>query len=162
MKTLFIITSAVNSRFGVHSPEQRTQQTIDSIKSVRALAPDADIAVVEMGGTPPTAEQVELLKSQTDYFYNFSEDAYEFLKSNGFVILDRFENERQIIGVAHLLNNRYNFHDFGVVEDLNEYMNGVPRPPNPPLGGGFNLGGSRKKRKTNKRKTGKRKTRTRK
>lgn len=74
MKSLFILTSALNSRFGVYSPEQRLQQTLDSIASIRKYSPGSKIALVEMAGTIPTQEQVDILKSNVDLFYNFSED----------------------------------------------------------------------------------------
>ena len=74
MKSLFILTSAINSKFGVYKPDQRLQQTIDSINSIKQYVPDAKIAIVEMTGISPTAEQVETLKSHVDYFYDFTTD----------------------------------------------------------------------------------------
>lgn len=74
MKNLFILTSALNSKFGIYTPEQRTQQTIDSINSIKKYAPGATIAVVEMCGTLPTQEQVDAIKPHVDYFFDCSTD----------------------------------------------------------------------------------------
>jgi len=57
----FVVTSAVNSKFGVFTPEQRLAQTIDTIKSIRARIPDARIFVMECCGTPITDEQKDLI-----------------------------------------------------------------------------------------------------
>jgi len=73
MKPLFILTSALNTKFGVHSNEQRLQQTLDSIASICKYCPGASIAVVEMGGFPPTKTQIAIIESQVEYYYNFSE-----------------------------------------------------------------------------------------
>jgi hypothetical protein len=74
MKPLFILTSALNTKFGVHSNSQRLTQTLDSIESIRRYCPGASIAVVEMGGIPSTNEQIATIESQVEYYYNFSEN----------------------------------------------------------------------------------------
>lgn len=74
MKPLFILTSALNTKFGVHSNQQRLAQTLDSIASIRQYCPDASIAIVEMGGIPSTPEQIATIESQVEYYYNFSEN----------------------------------------------------------------------------------------
>lgn len=74
MKTLIVLTSALNTKFGVHTNQQRLEQMLASIASIRTHAPGADIAVVEMGGIPPTDQQIDTIKSQIDYYYNFSND----------------------------------------------------------------------------------------
>ena len=74
MKPLFILTSALNTKFGVHSNEQRLQQTIDSVASIRRYCPEASVAVVEMGGIPSTVEQITTLENLVDYYYNFSDN----------------------------------------------------------------------------------------
>jgi len=74
MNPLIILTSALNTKFGVHSNQQRLQQTLDSIYSIRQHAPAAKIAIVEMGGIPPTTDQINQLQTQVDYYYNYSDD----------------------------------------------------------------------------------------
>ena len=70
----FIVTSAVNSKFGVYSPEERTAQTIATLKNINERVPNAKIVVMECGGTPPTDDQLKLLVQHSDYLLNFSKD----------------------------------------------------------------------------------------
>ena len=74
IKHCFIVTSAVNSKFGVYSPEERTEQTIATLKNINERVPDAKIVVMECGGTPPTDDQLKLLIQHSDYLLNFSKD----------------------------------------------------------------------------------------
>ena len=72
IKHLFVVTSAINSRFGVYKPEQRLQQTIETINSIRARVPDAGIAIMECTGVSPTAEQEQVLRENCDYFLDYT------------------------------------------------------------------------------------------
>jgi hypothetical protein len=74
-KHCFIVTSAINSKFGVFSPNERLTQTVDTIASIKARIPSAQIVVMECCGTPVTAEQAQVLKNHSDRMYNFSNDA---------------------------------------------------------------------------------------
>ena len=71
-KHLFVVTSAINSRFGVYKPEERLQQTIDTIKSIRARVPDAGIAIMECTGVSLTEEQEQTLRANCDYFLDYT------------------------------------------------------------------------------------------
>lgn len=57
MKAVFIVTSAVNSRFGVYTPKERFDQTLDTIRSIKARCPNSKIIVMECAGVPLTEEQ---------------------------------------------------------------------------------------------------------
>lgn len=70
----FIVTSAVNSKFGVFKPHERLQQTIDTIKSVKDKIPDAKIFVMENCGDPILPEQEAILRSNCDVFIDYSHD----------------------------------------------------------------------------------------
>ena len=70
MNSLFILSSAINSKFGKFTPAERLQQTLDSIASVRQRWPSADICVVEMTGVPIPEEQIQIINAQTDYFFD--------------------------------------------------------------------------------------------
>jgi hypothetical protein len=74
MKPLIILTSALNTKFGVHTNQQRLQQTLDSIASIRKYAPTAKIAIVEMGGIPPIDDQINTLSSTVEYYFNYAND----------------------------------------------------------------------------------------
>lgn len=75
VKHAFVVTSAINSKFGVFSPEQRLTQTLDTIKSIKAKLPTAKIFVMECCGTPITETQAEALIAASDYFRDMSQDA---------------------------------------------------------------------------------------
>ena len=70
----FVVTSAINSKFGVYNPQQRLEQTIDTIKSIRNKIPDAKVYVMECCGTPITTEQAQELSNVSDIFIDYSHD----------------------------------------------------------------------------------------
>ena len=74
IKHCFVVTSAVNSKFGVYSPEERLAQTIATLDNISERVPGAKIVVMECGGTPPTDDQLKLLVQHSDYLLNFSKD----------------------------------------------------------------------------------------
>lgn len=69
-KTLFIVTSALNADMGVVSREDRLEQTIKGLISIRKYVPDAIILLAE--GSPHKVE-VEKLKTLS-HFANFAAD----------------------------------------------------------------------------------------
>ena len=70
----FVVTSAINSKFGVYKPQQRLEQTIDTIKSIRNKLPNAKVYVMECCGTPITNEQAQELINVSDIFIDYSHD----------------------------------------------------------------------------------------
>lgn len=70
----FVVTSAVNSKFGVYSPAARLQQTITTLQNVRERIPDCKIIVMECAGTPLTDAQSELIEEHCDLLLDFSRD----------------------------------------------------------------------------------------
>ena len=83
IRHLFVVTSAINSRFGVYKPEERLVQTIATIQSIRARLPDAGIVIMECTGVSPTAEQEQALRENCDYYldYTTSPDVQSIYKS---------------------------------------------------------------------------------
>jgi len=74
MKHCFIVTSAVNSRFGVYTPEQRLQQTIDTVNSIRKYVPDAEIVIMEVTGTDLKPEQAQALEDACNIFIDLTDE----------------------------------------------------------------------------------------
>lgn len=70
----FVVTSAVNSKFGVYSAAARMQQTITTLQNVRARVPDCKIVVMECAGTPLTDAQSSLIEENCDLLLDFSRD----------------------------------------------------------------------------------------
>ena len=71
----FVVTSAVNSKFGVYSAAARMQQTITTLQNVRAKVPDCKIVVMECAGTPLTDAQSSLIEENCDLLLDFSRDS---------------------------------------------------------------------------------------
>ena len=70
----FVVTSAVNSKFGVYSPAARMQQTLTTLQNVRSRVPGCKIVVMECAGTPLTDAQSELIEENCDLLLDFSRD----------------------------------------------------------------------------------------
>jgi hypothetical protein len=74
IKHCFIVTSAINSKFGVFTPAERLEQTLGTINSIKNRLPTAKIVIMECCGTPLVAEQAEQLRAASDYFIDYSTD----------------------------------------------------------------------------------------
>jgi hypothetical protein len=74
IKHAFIVTSAVNSKFGVFTPDQRLEQTLGTIHSIKCKIPTAKIFVMECCGTPITNDQANQLIAHSDGFIDYSTD----------------------------------------------------------------------------------------
>lgn len=74
MKHCFIVTSAINSRFGVYKPAERLAQTIYTVESIRKFVPDAKIVIMEVTGVPISQEQSDILSSVCDVFLDFTDE----------------------------------------------------------------------------------------
>jgi hypothetical protein len=75
VKHAFVVTSAVNSKFGVFNPAERLEQTIDTITSIRSKVPKAKIFIMECCGTPLTDDQRLALAKSCDTLIDFSTNA---------------------------------------------------------------------------------------
>jgi hypothetical protein len=75
IKHCFVVTSAINSKFGVYTPAARLQQTLTTINSIRARVPGSKIIIMECTGTPLTEAQSQLLEENCDLLVDFSTDA---------------------------------------------------------------------------------------
>jgi hypothetical protein len=71
----FVVTSAVNSKFGIYSAQERLAQTVITLQNIRFRVPDAKIVVMECAGTPLTDSQSQTLESNCDLLLDFSNDA---------------------------------------------------------------------------------------
>lgn len=74
IKHCFVVTSAINSKFGVYTPAARLQQTLMTLDSIRTRAPGSKIVVMECTGTPLTEAQSQLLEENCDLLVDFSTD----------------------------------------------------------------------------------------
>ena len=72
MKTLFIVTSAVESRFGIYKPEERLAMTLNTIDNIRQRVPNCTIAISEVSGNGLEPEYEEKLMDACDYYFDFT------------------------------------------------------------------------------------------
>jgi hypothetical protein len=70
----YIVTSAINTRFGVFDTDTRLQQTIDTITSIKARDRNAHITLVEMAAVPLTDAQKAELNKHIDILIDFTND----------------------------------------------------------------------------------------
>lgn len=72
MNVLVIVTSAVESRFGIYSADQRLAMTLDTIKNLRERIPGVKIAVNEVSGNGLSADKENALLDACDIFLDFT------------------------------------------------------------------------------------------
>lgn len=73
-KTLFIVTSALNPEMGIINREDRLNQTIDGLKSLRERMPDAIVLMVDGSPNKIEEEKVKALREYVNFFADFSQD----------------------------------------------------------------------------------------
>lgn len=74
VKHAFVVTSAINSKFGVYNSAERLEQTLATIKSIRLKVPGAKVITMECAGTPLTPDQESALDNASDILLDFTED----------------------------------------------------------------------------------------
>ena len=74
IKHAFIVTSAINSKFGVFNPADRLKQTLDTITSIKNKVPGSKIIIMECCGDPIQPAQEKLLRDNCNVFFDCSHD----------------------------------------------------------------------------------------
>ncbi len=72
-KSLFLVSSAVHTRFGVYKKYERLEQTIDTCKSIRERVPDCDIIILDGGEKDLSDDEKQILSPHIDGFYSFAD-----------------------------------------------------------------------------------------
>jgi hypothetical protein len=65
---IFIVTSTLNPKIGILSPEVRYQQTLNTIKSIKDKVKDSMILLLDSSPMPLEQEKIDDLKTKVDYF----------------------------------------------------------------------------------------------
>jgi hypothetical protein len=73
-KTLFIVTSALNPEMGIINREDRFNQTVDGLRSLRERMPGAIVLMVDGSPNKIEEEKVKALKQYVNFFADFSQD----------------------------------------------------------------------------------------
>jgi len=74
-KQLFIVTSALNPNMGIINREDRLQQTIDGLKSLREVCPNAIVLLAEGSPDKVEEEKIKALQPYVNFVADFSTDS---------------------------------------------------------------------------------------
>ena len=69
-----MVTSAINTKFGVYDTDTRLKQTLETIASIKKYAPNSRIILVECGAIPLTATQETVLEAEVDEIISYNDD----------------------------------------------------------------------------------------
>lgn len=69
-----LVTSAINTKFGVFTSVQRLQQTLDTVRSIKQHIPNCKIFLLEMAGEPLLDEQKQQLSAEVTSLLDFTND----------------------------------------------------------------------------------------
>jgi len=69
-----VVTSAINSKFGIYSPSQRLEQTLATVQCLRDRVPGCKVILMECAGTALTAEQEQSLDQAVDVLVDWTGD----------------------------------------------------------------------------------------
>jgi hypothetical protein len=71
-ESLFLVSSAIHTKHGVYSAEQRLEQTLKTLKSIKNKCP-ADIIIVEGGDKPLTLEEQKILGEDVQAIISYAD-----------------------------------------------------------------------------------------
>lgn len=75
INNLFLVTSCINTDFGIYKPQERFEQTIETINSIRKYAPNSKIFIADNSFIKELNENVYRYFNQTcDFVANFSNE----------------------------------------------------------------------------------------
>ena len=75
MQTLFLVSSAIHTKHGVFTADQRLEQTIATLESIKAVDPSARILIIESGAEASiTDAEADKLKPYIEGLLNFNPD----------------------------------------------------------------------------------------
>lgn len=119
-KHTVLITSAVYSNYGIYTPEQRIQQTLDTARSARKYLPDATLILVDNSKVDVqndnSPEFSELLDT-VDYYIDNSDDQDIQYFHNNVQNFDIGKNAMECLGMAKAL--AYIQSDEDIMKDIN-------------------------------------------
>lgn len=72
MNTMFIVTSAVNTRFGIYDQAQRLEMTLGTIRCLRERVPGCKIAISEVSGDGLSQDIEDQLVDACDVYLDFT------------------------------------------------------------------------------------------
>jgi hypothetical protein len=136
-KNVFIVTSSLKPTIGVYSYEERMNQTIASLKSIRKKVPDAIIVVTDVSVKPLTEMEVQMITHHSNVFINSSDEPNtKFFSERGMkshaenaLLFSTLLTLKQNPQISHILNSTKRLFKFSARSeledgfDINEYDN---------------------------------------
>lgn len=136
-KNLFLVTSALKPNMGFYSDEERFQQTIDGLRSIRNVVPDAIVVVADISVRPLTDLEKTAIAEKTNIFIDMSTDEnVVHLSQNGqkslaesVLIFNALQTLRHNPETSRIMNSVKRIFKFGartILEDsfdISEYDN---------------------------------------
>lgn len=74
IKPLVIVTSAVETRFGIFTADQRLEMTLDTVRNLRERMPECVIAISEVSGGGLQQKYEDALLEECDYYFDWTKD----------------------------------------------------------------------------------------
>lgn len=151
-KYAVIVTSAINTKFGVYTADDRLAQTLATVTSVRQRLPGCTIFLLEMAGIPLTSSQMAKISGEVDHLLDFTTDpsvsglynstdnwdvvknvtevmcfgnALKALRKNG--TLDQFQRVFKISG-RYTLDDRFDLSFYDDYKNQNMIVLGATKP----------------------------------
>jgi hypothetical protein len=119
IKHCFIVTSAINSKFGVYNSTERLQQTLNTIKSLRTRVSGCKIVLMECTGVPLNQAQSDALDAASDIMLDFTDDpdVQAIYASDNW---DMVKNTTEIMCFARTLRMCWQDGDFSGVDRIHK------------------------------------------
>jgi hypothetical protein len=100
MKYGVLVTSAANAKFSVYSPEQRVEQTLITVESVRKYIPNSTIIMTDCGIPGIEGDLKDKLVNAVDKFIDFSKDTNVNWIANNITHQDTVKNLTELVVVG--------------------------------------------------------------
>lgn len=107
-KNLVLVTSAVYTNYGIYNPEQRIQQTLDTVKSAKKYIPNATVVLIDNSTTDVQDDNSDVfneLIDTVDYYIDNSDDADIQYFHKNVQNYDIGKNAMEALGIFKALNH---------------------------------------------------------
>ena len=108
MKNIVLLTSAVYSNYGIYTPEQRIQQTLETAKSAKQYIPNAVLILIDNSKVDvqnDESDEFNELIDLVDYYVDNSDDADIQHFHNNVTNYDIGKNSMECLGLFKALNH---------------------------------------------------------
>lgn len=110
-KHIVLITSAIYSNYGIYTPEQRAQQTLDTVLSAKKYLPDATLVLVDNSKVDIQNDNSDVFNEildTVDYYIDNSDDSDIQYFHNHVQNYDIGKNSMEALGIAKALTHMKN------------------------------------------------------